>query len=192
MTSKLPNLLPLEAYKNRSSYLKNVVIAAAIYAPLVLLEQIWMDRPRGNAALLFRIAFFAFFIPLFGRSNSRWENYFYESGGGQLGEPPPAESIYQLACAQGILFFFADRARFVPCKRLWSDHPWKKPVAMEFRPIESVEARVIGSPSRNWLGWWPRIEITTVNTRLVTRVPDVDEAVAQISRAVETLSARPR
>ncbi len=192
MTPKLPNLLPLDAYKRRSSYLRDVVTAAAVYAPFVFLEQIWRGRPDGIATLLFQIAFFAVFMPLFMRGLSPWEHYFYKSGNSRLCEPPPAESIYQLAVAQGILFFCADRIRFVPCKRLWSSRPWKKPVAIEFAPIASVKAQVIESPFGNLLGWWPRIEITSNSARLVTRIPDPAEALAQIGRAVETLSSRAR
>jgi len=161
----------------------------------------WLDQAFGFVTehsafrIAFRATFFGLFITLVLRSgrNSHWKDLFYTSGEGKLIESPPPDCAYQLVSGGGIVFFHAVGLRFVPKKRFW-----RKPSAVELSPLESVTATRINSPVANWMGhisdaWTMKpIEITSNTGRVMIEVPDPNEALLQIGRAVETLGARPR
>lgn len=148
------------------------------------------------SSIIFRAVSFGLFLACFGqfrvtRENSRWNNLFFESGHGKLVEPPPADCVYQLVCSQGIVFFRADRLRFVPTK-----HTGNRVRQADLFPLESVTTRILDvSPFQKWMGrrlkaWaWVPIEIGSANGKTVVAVPNASLAVVQIKLSIETLLA---
>jgi len=106
MTSKLPNLLPLEAYKvgQFNYWFVEACLISLAYGGWKFAEE-YLNRGSIDTVFFVIVGFASIFLGIimatFSRSqvSSLWAGYFYESGNGRLMASAPQEGfVYQLPC----------------------------------------------------------------------------------------------